>query len=119
MVKDLQGAVASAGVNARRSPLATASKLLPLRASQKAVGKQWVPDYHEVVKEQMHFDKIANRIRNRSYRTKEEFVRDIKLIHDNAVAYNKPENGGKFGSQGEWRRGPRGRHRVSRGESAQ
>ena len=50
----------------------------------------------------MHFDKIANRIRNRTYKTKEEFVRDVKLIRDNAVTYNQAETGGKFGNPGRW-----------------
>lgn len=63
---------------------------------QKPVSKKYVPDYEQFVKEQMHLQRIGNKLRAAGYGSSEAFLADIKKIHANAALYNKPGNG-KYG----------------------
>ncbi|KAF9269421.1 hypothetical protein L218DRAFT_993471 [Marasmius fiardii PR-910] len=54
------------------------------------VNKVEVPDYFEVIKEPMCWNTIDGKLDRHQYWDLEEFKRDINLVLDNAMLYNKP-----------------------------
>ncbi|QVM06491.1 hypothetical protein D8B26_001199 [Coccidioides posadasii str. Silveira] len=64
----------------------------PSRLFHRSVNKRNVPDYYDVIKEPMALSILKQKIRNRSYKTFAEFVRDCALIPHNAQTYNRPRS---------------------------
>eukprot|EP00826_Nyctotherus_ovalis_P062608 TRINITY_DN9089_c0_g1_i3.p1 TRINITY_DN9089_c0_g1~~TRINITY_DN9089_c0_g1_i3.p1 ORF type:complete len:379 (-),score=116.73 TRINITY_DN9089_c0_g1_i3:191-1327(-) len=60
---------------------------------KKPVNPDEVPDYTEVIKHPRDLESIGKRLESKShYRSKENFVKDVQLIFDNAKLYNKPNS---------------------------
>ncbi|PWN25419.1 hypothetical protein BDZ90DRAFT_281623 [Jaminaea rosea] len=55
------------------------------------VSRSEVPDYYDVVKEPMEWATIAARVDDHYYQRVAEFRRDVMLVPNNAILYNKPE----------------------------
>jgi hypothetical protein len=86
------------------TPQAISRRCLPL--VQKLIDEQcgWVfrdpvdpvvlglPDYFDVVKKPMHLTLVATKLINNGYIDTESFVRDTKLVFDNAILYNGEES---------------------------
>lgn len=47
-----------------------------------------VPDYYQIIDEPMYVDEINLRNKQGYYNSRQEFMRDVKLIADNAHTYN-------------------------------
>jgi hypothetical protein len=62
------------------------------------VHRKWCPDYEQIVKEPMYFQKISARLRSNGYANAESFLVDFDKIHSNAKVYNAPGNG-RYGIQ--------------------
>merc|ERR1712241_1191606 len=54
----------------------------------KPVNKKQVKDYYEKIKEPMDLETISRKITSHKYHSREEFVRDMKLIYQNSLAFN-------------------------------
>ena len=58
---------------------------------KKPVNLEEVPDYTEFIKHPMDLETMEKKLEARKYyRDKESFVKDVKLIFDDAKTYNKP-----------------------------
>lgn len=55
------------------------------------VNRAEVPDYYQVIKDPMCWTAIDTKLEKNEYRRLEDFIRDINLVLDNAMAYNSPE----------------------------
>lgn len=55
----------------------------------KEVSKTAYPDYYEIISKPMPLKKIIQRIKNKYYRTKEEFICDINTVYSNCREYNE------------------------------
>jgi len=54
---------------------------------------KFAPDYYDIVKNPMDLSVVKNRLRTPNYyRSRADFLRDIQLIHDNCVLYNRERN---------------------------
>lgn len=49
-----------------------------------------VPDYADIIKEPMDFETMTKRIEGFEYIDLDSFHRDLELIVDNAILYNRP-----------------------------
>lgn len=49
-----------------------------------------VPTYPNIIKEPMDLQTLEKELESGKYKTREEFVRNVKLIFDNAKVFNKP-----------------------------
>ena len=56
---------------------------------KKAVSREEVPDYYEIIKEPMDIQTLRTNLSNNLYKTKEAFKNDIELIFKNAKKYNQ------------------------------
>jgi len=54
----------------------------------KPVNKKQVKDYYEKIKQPMDLETISRKITSHKYHSREEFVRDMKLIYQNSLAFN-------------------------------
>ncbi|TRM69318.1 hypothetical protein BD626DRAFT_392727 [Schizophyllum amplum] len=54
----------------------------------KPVSKTEVPDYYEVIKEPMDFEKMDHKLTTLQYHNVDEFVTDAQLVFDNCRVYN-------------------------------
>jgi hypothetical protein len=50
------------------------------------------PDYYEVIKEAIDFEAIKTKLKEKSYKTKEDFAYDVRLIFDNCEYYNEDDS---------------------------
>jgi len=64
----------------------------------KRVDEKDNPDYYELVKQPMDIETIQNKVKNREYKTKEQFAYDCRLIFDNCEFYNEDKS--KIGQAG-------------------
>ncbi|MCO5602808.1 hypothetical protein L7F22_056947 [Adiantum nelumboides] len=55
------------------------------------VSQQKVPDYYEVIKEPMDWTAISDKLERYEYESVKDFRRDILLVLDNAMLYNKAD----------------------------
>lgn len=55
------------------------------------VSQQKVPDYYEVVKEPMDWTAISDKLERYAYSSIKDFQRDVLLVLDNAMLYNKAD----------------------------
>mmetsp|Transcript_10061 Transcript_10061/g.15267 ORF Transcript_10061/g.15267 Transcript_10061/m.15267 type:complete len:1089 (+) Transcript_10061:74-3340(+) len=52
-----------------------------------------IPEYHDIISEPMDLTTIREKIKAGQYETNEAFVRDLRLIFDNAITFNtEPKN---------------------------
>ncbi len=56
------------------------------------------PDYYELVKQPMDIETIRAKVKNREYKTKEQFAYDCRLIFDNCEFFNEDKS--KIGQAG-------------------
>uniref|UniRef100_A0A1I8A439 Bromo domain-containing protein n=1 Tax=Steinernema glaseri TaxID=37863 RepID=A0A1I8A439_9BILA len=54
----------------------------------KAVNPKIVPDYHTIIKKEIHLTMIRDRINANGYELRKEFLEDVRLMYDNARLYN-------------------------------
>merc|ERR1719474_1717110 len=54
----------------------------------KPVNKKQVKEYYEKIKQPMDLETISRKITSHKYHTRQEFVRDMKLIYQNSLAFN-------------------------------
>lgn len=52
------------------------------------VNRKLVPDYYDVIEEPMDLQQLRASVRAHEYRTRELFLKHVKLILDNAIKYN-------------------------------
>ncbi|KAK9820491.1 hypothetical protein WJX72_010852 [[Myrmecia] bisecta] len=72
-----------------------ASPANEIQAFKLAVDKRQAPDYNTWVAtgDEMHLDRIASKLRNNKYASRQEFLNDCHQILKNATAYNTPGAG--------------------------
>ena len=56
------------------------------------VDEKGYPDYYEVIKEPIDIESIKTKLKNRAYKTKEQFAYDCRLIFDNCEFFNEDES---------------------------
>ncbi|XP_070491239.1 transcription initiation factor TFIID subunit 1 [Chironomus tepperi] len=56
------------------------------------VNAKKVPDYYKIIQNPMDLTTMRDKLRQRKYITREEFLADINLIVDNSALYNGPTN---------------------------
>jgi len=49
-----------------------------------------IPDYFDVIKEPMDLGTVSAKLSKNSYAEPEEFVREVRLVFENAMRYNRP-----------------------------
>ena len=54
------------------------------------VSEKSAPNYRAVVTQPMDLQTIRARLQNHEYTTREEFIRDLKLVRDNSALFNGP-----------------------------
>ncbi|KAK0416026.1 hypothetical protein QR680_012256 [Steinernema hermaphroditum] len=54
----------------------------------KAVNPKIVPDYHTIIKKEIHLTMIRDRINANGYELRKEFLEDVRLMYDNSRLYN-------------------------------
>ncbi|KAH7099858.1 hypothetical protein BKA62DRAFT_831355 [Auriculariales sp. MPI-PUGE-AT-0066] len=57
-------------------------------AFQKPVSRQEAPDYHEIIAHPMDLATMSKKVKQRQYKSKEDFAHDLSLIWDNCLKYN-------------------------------
>ncbi|KAL7675914.1 hypothetical protein ACOME3_002173 [Neoechinorhynchus agilis] len=55
---------------------------------RSAVSRTKYPDYYVKIKEPMHIELICTKIKQKSYKTVDHFMADIRLMHSNSLEYN-------------------------------
>ena len=50
------------------------------------------PDYYEVIKKPVDFERISAKVKQAAYRSMEECLNDFVLMFDNASKYNEPDS---------------------------
>nr|XP_046920711.1 LOW QUALITY PROTEIN: bromodomain adjacent to zinc finger domain protein 2B-like [Dermatophagoides farinae] len=56
------------------------------------VNTKHFPTYRKIIKKPMDFTLIKNKLQNNSYKTKEDYAADIRLMFDNCVTFNEDES---------------------------
>ncbi|KAH9413836.1 hypothetical protein DERP_009434, partial [Dermatophagoides pteronyssinus] len=56
------------------------------------VNTKHFPTYRKIIKKPMDFTVIKNKLQNNSYKTKEDYAADIRLMFDNCVTFNEDES---------------------------
>lgn len=67
-------------------------------AFMEKVNEKDYPDYYELIKQPMDIETIKTKLKNREYKTKEQFAYDCRLIFDNCEFFNEDES--KVGQAG-------------------
>ncbi|XP_041357029.1 transcription initiation factor TFIID subunit 1-like isoform X3 [Gigantopelta aegis] len=52
------------------------------------VNKKNIKDYYDVIKKPMDLTTLLKNVQNHKYHTREAFLEDVQLIHNNSIAYN-------------------------------
>ncbi|KAH9517833.1 Bromodomain adjacent to zinc finger domain protein 2B, variant 6 [Dermatophagoides farinae] len=60
--------------------------------SLEPVNTKHFPTYRKIIKKPMDFTLIKNKLQNNSYKTKEDYAADIRLMFDNCVTFNEDES---------------------------
>jgi transcription initiation factor TFIID subunit 1 len=54
----------------------------------KPVNKKIMKHYYDVIKNPMELETVEKKVATHQYHSREEFIRDIELIHSNSLTFN-------------------------------